>query len=187
MSTADWQAERFEEHRASLRTVAYRMLGSGAEADDAVQDVWMRFSRADTSDVDNLGGWLTTVTARVCVNILRARRTRREQSPDEQPQLPEPIISSASGPDAQQEARLGDAVGMAMLVVLDKLKPAERVAFVLHDVFGVRFDEIAPVVGRTAPATRQLASRARRRIRSATRSPDADLAPSRRSALRDDA
>jgi RNA polymerase sigma-70 factor (ECF subfamily) len=151
------------------------MLGSVAEADDAVQDAWLRFSRADTTDVDNLGGWLTTVTARVCLNMLRTRRSRREQSLDAQPHLPEPIISSESGPDPQQEALLGDAVGMAMLVVLDMLEPAERVAFVLHDVFGVKFDEIAAIVGRTTPATRQLASRARRRVRGASGVPDADL------------
>jgi RNA polymerase sigma-70 factor (ECF subfamily) len=173
VSGADWQAERFEEHRARLHAVAYGMLGSVAEADDAVQDAWLRFSRADTGDVDNLGGWLTTVTARVCLNILRTRRSRREQSLDLH--LPEPIISSASGPDPQQQAFLVDAVGMAMLVVLDRLEPAERVAFVLHDVFGVRFEEIGPIVGRTTPATRQLASRARRRVRGTSRVPDADL------------
>ena len=174
MGEADWQAERFEEHRARLRSVAYRMLGSVTEADDAVQDAWLRFNRADTSGVDNLGGWLTTVVARICLNVLRARRSRREQSLDAEPHLPEPIISSAGGLDPQAEVLLGDAVGLAMLVVLEQLAPAERVAFVLHDVFGVPFDEIAPIVGRSTPAARQLASRARRRVQGSAKAPDAD-------------
>jgi len=179
MGEADWQAQAFEEHRSRLRAVAYRMLGSVSEADDAIQDAWLRFSRADTSDVENLGGWLTTVVARVCLNMLRARRTRREQSLDADPHLPEPIISSESGLDPEAEALLGDAVGLAMLVVLEQLAPTERVAFVLHDVFGVPFDEIAPIVGRSTPAARQLASRARRRVRGNARVPDADLARQR--------
>jgi RNA polymerase sigma-70 factor, ECF subfamily len=175
MREADWQAERFEEHRTRLRAVAYRMLGSVAEADDAVQDAWLRFNGADTSDVENLGGWLNTVVARVCLNKLRARRSRRERSLDAEPHLPEPIISSESGLDPQAELLLGDAVGLAMLVVLEQLSPAERVAFVLHDVFAVPFDEIAPIVGRSTPAARQLASRARRRIQGTTKAPDANL------------
>jgi RNA polymerase sigma-70 factor, ECF subfamily len=179
VNEADWQAQRFEEHRARLRSVAYRMLGSVTEADDAVQDAWLRFSRADTSDVENLGAWLTTVTARVCLNMLRARRSHREQSLEALPHLPEPIISGEGGPDPQQEALLGDAVGLAMLVVLEELAPAGRVAFVLHDVFGVPFDEIAPIVGRTTPAARQLASRARRRVQGTKTAPDGDLARQR--------
>ena len=179
MGEGDWQAEQFEEHRGHLRAVAYRMLGSVSEADDAVQDAWLRFSRADTEDIDNLRGWLTTVVARVCLNMLRTRRTRGEQSLDADPRFPDPIVSRESGPDPQQEALLGDAVGLAMLVVLERLTPAERVAFVLHDVFGLPFDEIAPIVGRSEPATRQLASRGRRRVRGSPATaepvPDADL------------
>jgi RNA polymerase sigma-70 factor (ECF subfamily) len=166
-------AERFEEHRPHLRAVAYRMLGSLSEADDAVQDAWLRFSRADTTDVDNLGGWLTTVVARVCLNLLRSRRARREESLETR--LPEPIISSPAGADPQQEALLADSLGMAMMVVLERLAPAERVAFVLHDVFGIAFDEIAGIVGRSPTAARQLASRARRRVRGSVSAPDADL------------
>jgi RNA polymerase sigma-70 factor (ECF subfamily) len=173
MGDGDWQAEQFEEHRGHLRAVAYRMLGSVSEADDAVQDAWLRFSRADTEDVENLRGWLTTVVARVCLNMLRARRSRGEQSLDANPRFPDPIVSPQSGPDPQQEALLGDAVGLAMLVVLERLAPAERIAFVLHDVFGVPFDEIAPIVGRSEPAARQLASRGRRRVRGATAGADA--------------
>jgi RNA polymerase sigma factor (sigma-70 family) len=178
MAESDWLAERFEEHRSHLRAIAYRMLGSISEADDAVQDAWLRFSQADTSRVENLGGWLTTIVARVCLNLLRTRRQRGEQSLEGR--LPEPIISPADSPDPQQEALLGDAVGLAMLVVLDRLAPAERVAFVLHDVFGVPFDEIGPIVGRTAPAARQLASRARRRVRGTAPMPDAGLRQQRR-------
>ncbi len=175
MGDPDWLAERFEEHRSHLRAVAYRMLGSTAEADDAVQDAWLRFHRADTGEVENLRGWLTTVVARVCLNMLRSRRSHREEPLEADGRLPELLISREGGPDPQQEALLGDAVGLAMLVVLDRLAPAERVAFVLHDVFGVPFDEIAPIVGRTTPAARQLASRARRRVRGARATPDADL------------
>jgi RNA polymerase sigma-70 factor (ECF subfamily) len=148
------------------------MLGSVSDADDAVQDAWLRFSDADTSGVENMRGWLTTVVARVCLNMLRTRRTRGERSLDGP--LPDPIVSGPDGPDPQQEALLGEAVGMAMLVVLDRLSPAERVAFVLHDVFGVPFDEIASIVGRTPTAARQLASRGRRRVRGSA-SPDVDL------------
>ena len=166
-STAD-----FEAHRAHLRGVAYRMLGSVSDAEDAVQDAWLRFSDADTSGVENMRGWLTTVVARVCLNMLRARRSRRERSFEGT--LPDPIVSDPDALDPQQEALLGEAVGMAMLVVLDSLSPAERVAFVLHDVFGIPFDEIAPIVGRSSAAVRQLASRGRRRVRDSA-SPDVDL------------
>jgi RNA polymerase sigma-70 factor (ECF subfamily) len=165
MDDQDWLAERFETHRAHLRGVAYRMLGSLTEADDAVQEAWIRLSRTDTSDVDNLRAWLTTVVGRVCLNMLRSRRTRREASLDTH--VPDPILSPEEGLDPEQEALLGDAVGLAMLVVLDSLTPAERVAFVLHDVFAVPFDEIAPIVNRTPTAARQLASRARRRVQGA--------------------
>lgn len=158
-------AERFEASRSHLRAVAYRMLGSVTEADDAVQDAWIRFSRTDTREVDNLRAWLTTVVARVCLNMLESRRTRRETPLETH--LPDPIVGSAEGMDPEQEVLLGDAVGLALLVVLDSLTPAERVAFVLHDVFGVPFDAIAPIVDRTPTATRQLASRARRRVRGA--------------------
>jgi len=167
-----WLAERFEGHRSHLRGVAFRMLGSVAEADDAVQEAWIRLSRTDTSDVDNLRAWLTTVVGRVCLNMLRSRRTRREASLETH--LPDPIFSPVEGIDPEQEALLGDSVGLAMLVVLDSLTPAERIAFVLHDVFAVPFDEIAPIVGRTPTAARQLASRARRRVQGAP-VPDVDL------------
>jgi RNA polymerase sigma-70 factor (ECF subfamily) len=156
-------AERFEAHRGRLRAVAYRMLGSLTEADDAVQEAWIRISRADTDAIENMGGWLTTVVARVCLNVLRARRSRREDSLHLR--VPEPIIDRADGIDPEHVALLGDSVGLALLVVLETLAPAERVAFVLHDVFAVPFDEIAPIVGRSSMATRQLASRARRRVR----------------------
>jgi len=168
----DWLAERFETNRAHLRGVAFRMLGSLTEADDAVQEAWIRLSRTDTSDVDNLRAWLTTVVGRVSLNMLRSRKTRREASLDTH--VPDPIVSPAAGIDPEQEALLGDSVGLALLVVLDALTPAERVAFVLHDVFAVPFDEIAPIVGRTPTAARQLASRARRRVRGAPL-PDVDL------------
>jgi RNA polymerase sigma-70 factor (ECF subfamily) len=172
MPDQDWLAERFEENRSHLRGVAYRMLGSVTEADDAVQEAWIRLSRTDTSQVENLRAWLTTVVGRVCLNMLRSRRTRREASLETQ--LPEPVLSSEDGIGPEQEALLGDSVGLAMLVVLDSLTPAERVAFVLHDVFAVPFDEIAPIVGRTPAAARQLASRARRRVQGAP-VPDVDL------------
>jgi RNA polymerase sigma-70 factor (ECF subfamily) len=166
-------AERFEAHRGRLRAVAYRMLGSVPEADDAVQEAWLRISRADLSDVDNLGGWLTTVVARVCLNLLRGRARRREEFVDGR--VPEPILDREDGMDPEHEALLGDSVGLALLVVLETLAPAERVAFVLHDVFAVPFGEIAPVVGRSPTATRQLASRARRRVRGVAPEPDRDL------------
>ena len=172
----EWLARRFEADRAHLRGVAYRMLGSLAEADDAVQEAWIRLSRADADEVENLHAWLTTVVARVCLNILRSRRTRRESSLDarQDAHVADPIVSSESGMDPEQEAILGDSIGLALLAVLDSLAPAERVAFVLHDVFAVPFDEIAPIVGRSSAATRQLASRGRRRVRQAP-VPDADL------------
>ncbi len=172
MNDQAWLAERFEANRSHLRGVAFRMLGSMTEADDAVQEAWIRLSRTDTSDVDNLRAWLTTVVGRVCLNMLRSRRTRREASLETH--LPDPIVSPEAGIDPEQEALLGDSVGLALLVVLDSLTPAERVAFVLHDVFAVPFDEIAPIVGRTPIAARQLASRARRRVRAAP-VPDVDL------------
>ncbi len=172
MHDQDWLAERFEANRSHLRGVAFRMLGSLTEADDAVQEAWIRLSRTDTSDVDNLRAWLTTVVGRVCLNMLRSRKTRREASLETH--LPDPILSPEAGIDPEQEALLGDSIGLAMLVVLDSLAPAERIAFVLHDVFAVPFDEIAPIVGRTPTATRQLASRARRRVQGAP-VPDVDL------------
>ena len=172
MHDQDWLAERFEANRAHLRGVAYRMLGSLPEADDAVQEAWIRLSRTDTSDVENLQAWLTTVVGRVCLNVLRSRTTRRESSLETH--LPDPVVSPEDGVDPEQEALLGDSVGLAMLVVLEALTPAERVAFVLHDVFAVPFDDIAPIVGRTPTATRQLASRARRRVQGAPE-PDVDL------------
>jgi RNA polymerase sigma factor (sigma-70 family) len=172
MDEQDWLAERFEANRSHLRGIAFRMLGSVTEADDAVQEAWIRLSRTDTTDVDNLRAWLTTVVARVSLNMLRSRRTRREASLETH--LPDPILSPEEGMDPEQEALLGDSIGLAMLVVLDSLTPAERVAFVLHDVFAVPFDEIAPIVGRTPTAARQLASRARRRVQGAP-VPDVDL------------
>jgi RNA polymerase sigma factor (sigma-70 family) len=167
-------AEQFEAYRPHLRAVAYRMLGSLAEADDAVQEGWLRLSRADTSGVTNLGGWLTTVVARVCLDMLRSRESRREEPLDTQ-QPPEPITSREGEIDPEQEALMADAVGLALLVVLDALNPAERLAFVLHDLFDVPFEEIAPIVGRSPAATRQLASRARRRVQGQGAAMDADL------------
>src|SRR5919106_6572480 len=143
MDERDWLAEQFEEHRPRLRGVAYRMLGSLSEADDAVQEAWLRLSRSGTSDVENLGAWLTTVVARVCLNMLQGRRSRREESLDAH--LPDPIVSAGDGPDPEHEALLADSVGLALLVVLDTLTPAERLAFVLHDMFAVPFEEIAPI------------------------------------------
>ena len=177
MNEHDWLAGRFVEHRGRLRAVAYRMLGSLSEADDAVQETWLRLSRSDTSDVDNLGAWLTTVTARVSLNMLRSRNTRREEPLGVR--LPEPIVDPADGVDPEHEALLADSVGLALLVVLETLNPAERLAFVLHDMFAVPFDDIAPIVGRSPQAARQLASRARRRVRGATPAPDADRAAQR--------
>src|SRR5918992_6041895 len=179
MDEGEWLAERFEEHRARLRAVAYRMLGSLAEADDAVQDTWLRLSRTGASEVENLGGWLTTIVARVCLNVLRARNTRREESLDVR--LPDPVISADGALHPEEEALLADSVGLALLVVLDTLSPAERLAFVLHDMFELPFEEIAPMVGRSPAAARQLASRARRRVRgAAVPTPDADLSRQRR-------
>ena len=172
MNDQDWLAERFEANRSHLRGVAFRMLGSLTEADDAVQEAWIRLSRTDTSDVDNLRAWLTTVVGRVCLNMLRSRKTRRESSLETH--IPDPIVSPEEGMDPEQEALLGDSVGLAMLVVLDSLTPAERVEYVLHYVFAVPFDAIAPIVGRTPTAARQLASRARRRVQGAP-VPDVDL------------
>src|SRR6476660_773056 len=172
MQDQDWLAERFEANRSHLRGVAFRMLGSVSEADDAVQEAWIRLSRTDTTEVENLGAWLTTVVARVCLNMLRSRKTRRETSLETH--LPDPIVSPEDGLDPEQEALLGDSVGLALLVVLDALTPAERVAFVLHDVFALPFDDIAPIVGRSPTAARQLASRARRRVQGAP-VPDVDL------------
>jgi RNA polymerase sigma factor (sigma-70 family) len=173
MDQQEWIARQFEDHRPRLRAVAYRMLGSLSEADDAVQDAWLRLSRADTSAVENLGGWLTTVVARVALNMLRARNTQRDQPLDVH--LPDPIIDPTEGSNPEHEALLADSVGLALLVVLETLTPAERLAFVLHDMFAVPFDEIAPIIERSTEATRQLASRARRRVRGADPVPDVDL------------
>ena len=174
----DWLAQRFEENRAQLRAVAYQMLGSLSEADDAVQEAWLRLSRSETRDVKNLGGWLTTVVARVCLDMLRSRRSRREDPLDELG--PEPMGIRADASDPEYEALLADSVGLALLVVLDTLAPAERVAFVLHDMFAVPFEEIAAIVGRSSTAARQLASRARRRVQATATVPDTDLARQRR-------
>ena len=178
MEERDWLAERFEEHRTHLRSVAYRMLGSLSEADDAVQEAWLRLSRTDTSEVENLGGWLTTVVARVSLNMLRSRKSRREQPLGVH--LPDPIVDRADGTNPEHEALLADSVGLALLVVLETLSPSERLAFVLHDIFAVPFDEIAPIVDRSPEAARQLASRARRRVRGEKTVPDADLGTQRR-------
>ena len=172
MDEHDYLAERFEEHRTHLRAVAYRMLGSSSEVDDAVQEAWLRLSRADAAGIDNLGGWLTTVVARVCLDMLRSRRSRREEpfTPD----APEPAATGTRGSSPEHEALMADSVGLALLVVLDRLAPAERLAFVMHDMFAVPFEEIGPIVGRSAEAARQLASRARRRVRGGG-APDPDL------------
>jgi RNA polymerase sigma factor (sigma-70 family) len=166
-------AQRFEEQRGHLRAVAYRMLGSLAEADDAVQEAWLRLSRADTDDVANLAGWLTTVTGRICLDMLRSRTARREESLEVR--LPDPVIGPDDGGDPEHEALTADAVGLALLVVLETLTPAERLAFVLHDLFGVPFTEIGPIVGRTPDAAKMLASRARHRVRSGSVQPEGDL------------
>jgi len=165
-------ADRFEAQRGHLRAVAYRMLGSLSEADDAVQEAWLRLSRSDTSEVANLGGWLTTVVARVCLNMLQSRRSRREEPLDGH--APDPVASRGNESDPEQQALLADSVGLALLVVLDALTPAERLAFVLHDMFAVPFEEIAPIVERTPAATRQLASRARRRVQGKDTVPETD-------------
>jgi RNA polymerase sigma factor (sigma-70 family) len=177
MDEHEWLAERFEANRAHLRSVAYRMLGSLTEADDAVQEAWLRLSRADASGIENLGGWLTTVVARVCLNVLQSRKARREQPLDVH--LPDPVVSRPDGVDPEHEVLLTDSVGLALLVVLEALAPAERVAFVLHDVFAVPFEEIAPIVGRSPIAARQLASRARRRVQGTAAVGDADLSQQR--------
>jgi RNA polymerase sigma factor (sigma-70 family) len=181
MDEQDWLAQRFEEHRSHLRAVAYRMLGSISEADDAVQEAWLRLSRSETSGVENLGGWLTTVVGRVCLDMLRSRTSRRVVPLGEPlgTRVPEPLVSRADGIDPEHEALLADSVGLALLVVLETLTPAERLAFVLHDMFSVPFEDIAPVVGRSPTAARQLASRARRRVQGEAHVPDADLATQR--------
>ena len=173
MSRDELLAERFESHRDHMRSVAYRMLGSTAEADDAVQEAWVRLSRADASGIENLGGWLTTVVARVCLDTLRSRRSRREEPLDHG--VSEPAVGHESGMDPEHEALLADSVGLALIVVLEKLAPAERVAFVLHDMFDLPFADIATIVGRSPEATRQLASRARRRVRGTATVPDSDV------------
>jgi RNA polymerase sigma factor (sigma-70 family) len=173
MDEKNYLTEKFEANRARLRAVAYRMLGSRSEVDDAVQETWLRLSRSDTSAVENLGGWLTTVIARVCLDMLRSRKSRREEPMG--PHVPEPVADDASGRDAE----MADSVGAALLVVLETLAPAERLAFVLHDMFAVPFEEIAPIVGRTPTAARQLASRARRRVQGAP-PPDTDLSRQRK-------
>ncbi len=178
MSASDALAERFEESRARLRAVAYRMLGSLTEADDAVQEAWVRLGRFDSAGIDNLEGWLTTVVARVCLDVLRSRASRREEPMGVR--VPEPIVSAEAGVDPEQEAILAGSVGLALLVVLDMLTPAERLAFVLHDMFAMPFEEIAPIVGRSPAAARQLASRARRRVQGAPTVPDADLSRQRK-------
>src|SRR5262245_43149220 len=177
MTEREYLVERFEEHRTHLRAVAYRVLGSSSEADDAVQEAWLRLNRVDATGIDNLGGWLTTVVARVCLDMLRSRKSRREEpfTPD----APEPAATGTQGASPEDEALLADSVGLALLVVLDKLTPAERLAFVLHDMFAVPFEEIAPIVGRSETAVRQLASRARRRVRGGAE-PDADLGRQRK-------
>jgi RNA polymerase sigma factor (sigma-70 family) len=178
MDEKQWLPERFEEARPHLRAVAYRMLGSLSEAEDAVQEAWLRLSRSDTSGVENLKGWLTTVVAHVCLDMLRSRKSRREE-PLDAGVAAEPIATSSHGADPEREAVLADSVGLALLVVLDTLTPAERLAFVLHDMFAVPFEEIGSIVGRSPTAARQLASRARRRVQGAGRAPDVDLAGQR--------
>src|SRR5580658_3377135 len=179
MTESDALAEGFEQNRTRLRAVAYRMLGSLAEADDAVQEAWLRLSRSDAGAVDNLGAWLTTIVARVCLNVLRARNARREEFMGAD--VPDPVIGRADGANPEDEALLADSVGLALQVVLETLTPAERLAFVLHDLFDLPFDEIAPLVGRTPATARQLASRARRRVRGAeVQAPDPDLGRQRK-------
>jgi RNA polymerase sigma-70 factor, ECF subfamily len=177
MPTPEWLAEQFEQHRSHLRAVAYRMLGSASEAEDAVQESWIRLGRTDVSDVENLRAWLTTVVARVCLDMLRTRTSRREDPLDTH--VPDPVITRAAS-DQESDAMVADSVGLALLVVLETLEPAERLAFVLHDVFGMTFDEIAPIVDRSPVAARQLASRARRRVQGQAPTSDADLRTQRR-------
>ncbi|RZS37770.1 RNA polymerase sigma-70 factor (ECF subfamily) [Herbihabitans rhizosphaerae] len=173
-------AEQFEEHRARLKSVAYRMLGSLTDADDAVQEAWLKVRRADTDEVANLGAWLTTVVGRVCLDMLRSRRSRREEPLETQTHLPDPVVTRSESTDPEQRALLSDSVGIALLVVLESLGPAERLAFVLHDMFGVSFDEIAPIVGRTPAAARKMASRARQRVRGSAPTGRADLGQQRK-------
>ncbi|MFI7232624.1 RNA polymerase sigma factor SigJ [Nonomuraea angiospora] len=170
MTPHDFLADQFQGHRPHLKVVAYRMLGSLSEAEDAVQEAWLRLARSDSGDIDNLGGWLTTVVGRVCLDMLRARKARREESLEER--LPDPVISRADAADPEQEVLLADSVGLALLVVLESLTPAERLAFVLHDMFGLPFEQIAPIVDRTPVAAKKLASRARQRVRGAAPNPD---------------
>jgi RNA polymerase sigma factor (sigma-70 family) len=178
MDERDWLAERFDEHRPRLRAVAYRMLGSLSEADDAVQEAWLRLSRSDADEIENLGAWLTTVVGRVSLNMLRSRRTRRED-PLDAVRVPEPIVDRADGTNPEHEALLADSVGLALLVVLETLSPAERLAFVLHDIFAVPYEEVASIVDRSPEAARQLASRGRRRVRAENTVPDPDLSAQR--------
>lgn len=180
MTPDEFLAGQFESHRTHLNAVAYRMLGSLAEAEDAVQEAWLRLSRVDAGEIGNLGGWLTTVVGRVCLDMLRARRTRCEEPWDAPDRLPDPVLGADDAPDPEQEVLLADAVGLALQVVLDSLAPAERLAFVLHDLFGLPFEQIAPIVERSPDAARKLASRARGRVRGAAPSPDADVAGQRR-------
>ena len=185
MDERDWLANRFEEHRPRLRALAYRMLGSPSEADDAVQEAWLCLDRSDSGGVENLGGWLTTVVGRVCLNMLRSRGSRRERFLEEpwgetsDARMPDPIVDREDGIDPEHQALLADGIGLAMLVVLETLSPAERIAFVLHDTFGLPFEEIAPIVGRSPAASRQLASRARRRVRGEATLPAADTSRQR--------
>ncbi|MDR8407942.1 RNA polymerase sigma factor SigJ [Nonomuraea sp. 3-1Str] len=178
MTPHDFLADRFQGHRPHLKAVAYRMLGSLSEAEDAVQEAWLRLARSDSGDIDNLGGWLTTVVGRVCLDMLRARRSRREESLEDR--LPDPVISRADAADPEQQVLLADSVGLALLVVLECLTPAERLAFVLHDMFGLPFEQIAPIVDRTPVAAKKLASRARRRVGGAAPNPDPDVSSQRR-------
>ncbi|TDB90462.1 sigma-70 family RNA polymerase sigma factor [Actinomadura sp. KC216] len=178
MNSSEFLAMRFEEHRPHLKAVAYRMLGSLAEADDAIQEAWLRLARSDDREIDNLGGWLTTVVGRVCLDILRARKRRGEESLEAR--LPDPVVGREDGSDPEQQALMADSVGLALLVVLESLSPAERLAFVLHDMFGLPFEEIAPIVDRTPATAKKLASRARQRVRGATPPPDPDPAGQRR-------
>lgn len=177
MAEQEWLAEKFEENRGHLRAVAYRMLGSLNEADDAVQEAWLRLSRSDANEIENLGGWLTTVVSRVCLDVLRSRSTRREEALDAQ--VTEPVANIERQRDPEQETLMADSIGAALLIVLDRLDPAERLAFVLHDMFAVSFDEIASILGRSSEASRQLASRARRRVQGSPAIPKASLAEQR--------
>ncbi|NDU71736.1 sigma-70 family RNA polymerase sigma factor [Actinomadura sp. DSM 109109] len=178
MDSSEFLAARFEEHRPHLKAVAYRMLGSLAEADDAIQEAWLRLARSDERQIDNLGGWLTTVVGRVCLDVLRARKRRGEESLEAR--LPDPVVGREDGSDPEQQALMADSVGLALLVVLESLGPAERLAFVLHDMFGMPFEEIAPIVDRTPATAKKLASRARRRVRGAAPPPDPDPVGQRR-------